>query len=172
MSSHRVRRAVPSALNSPTAVRVNKIQNITGSEAERLITEFINASEANASGVESDNRTGLSKNSDSSAILSQLKRIQRNLRGLPPIISETTSQSTGTTSEPANKKIKFDEEEEEEEQKPVEYINVNSDSESKSDNEKTVDEQNIEEQEGAEKSKKKDKKDKKHKKEKKEKSKD
>ncbi|EGW31929.1 uncharacterized protein SPAPADRAFT_61030, partial [Spathaspora passalidarum NRRL Y-27907] len=80
MSTFRARRAIPSVLNTPTAIRINESTNITNSDAERALTEFIDASDAIAAGLEqSSKNTGLSKNNDSSAVLSQLKRIQRNL---------------------------------------------------------------------------------------------
>ncbi|KAG7663522.1 uncharacterized protein J8A68_002981 [[Candida] subhashii] len=166
MSSYRSRRVIPSSLNTPTTIRVNKSQNITGSDAERLITDFINASDANANGIESKDYAGLSRSSDVSAILSQLKRIQRNLRGLPPITAEATIPSTSqNTSEPPNKKIKFSEDEEEEVAVEEEAASTRIES---GNEEEEVDE----DEEDIEKSKKKDKKHKKEKNEKKKKSKD
>ncbi|RLV90838.1 hypothetical protein JA1_004317 [Spathaspora sp. JA1] len=114
MSTFRVRRAIPSVLNTATTVRVAETKNITNSEAERVLTEFIDASDAISAGLaQSSQEIGLSKNNDSSAVLSQLKRIQRNLRGLPPLISESQGKPDSSANiEPPNKKIKFDDNEE------------------------------------------------------------
>lgn len=116
MSTYRSRRVIPSAINTPTSIRVLKIKNLASSDAERVLTEFIEASELNISGKAAGeaNTTGLAGNSESPAVLSQLKRIQRSLRGLPPVISEQTSENKRAAEEEAdrpNKKIKFDDNE-------------------------------------------------------------
>ncbi|CAI5760007.1 unnamed protein product [Candida verbasci] len=114
MSSYRSKRVIPNSLNTPTAVRVDQELNIDENDAEILLNEFIQASEVNVTGKSDQiNSAGLSINNvDSSAILSQLKRIQRSLRGLPPLITEQqqpiSRSDTTTTEKPMNKKIKFD----------------------------------------------------------------
>ncbi|KGR06196.1 hypothetical protein MG5_03995 [Candida albicans P57072] len=114
MSTYRSKRAIPSAINTPTTVRVHRVNDTTSSEAERILTSFIDASEINISGkgTAETNTTGISGGNESPAIVSQLKRIQRSLRGLPPLMSEeqfTKSNASLEDSERPNKKIKFDE---------------------------------------------------------------
>lgn len=117
MSTYRSKRAIPSAINTPTTVRVHRVNDTTSSEAERILTSFIDASEINISGkgTAETNTTGISRGNESPAIVSQLKRIQRSLRGLPPLMSEeqfTKSNASLEDSERPNKKIKFDESDE------------------------------------------------------------
>ncbi|KGU06588.1 hypothetical protein MEQ_03953 [Candida albicans P87] len=117
MSTYRSKRAIPSAINTPTTVRVHRVNDTTSSEAERILTSFIDASEINISGkgTAETNTTGISGGNESPAIVSQLKRIQRSLRGLPPLMSEeqfTKSNASLEDSERPNKKIKFDESDE------------------------------------------------------------
>lgn len=114
MSTYRSKRAIPSAINTPTTVRVHRVNDTTSSEAERILTSFIDASEINISGkgTAETNTTGISGGNESPAIVSQLKRIQRSLRGLPPLMSEeqfTKSNASLEDSERPKKKIKFDE---------------------------------------------------------------
>mmetsp|Transcript_2933 Transcript_2933/g.3262 ORF Transcript_2933/g.3262 Transcript_2933/m.3262 type:complete len:216 (+) Transcript_2933:40-687(+) len=118
MSAYRPKRSIPSAVNTPTAVHVEASQAINKSEAEIILTDFISVSEAIAGSLPSSldssqitfSNTGLSSGSGSSAILSQLKRVQRDLRGLPPLLSEVVGSTSGTiaAAEITNKKIKFD----------------------------------------------------------------
>lgn len=82
------RRAFPSTLNTPTTVRVRSSSLIPQSQAESLLTEFIDASEFNNNPVNQEpqsQKSGMASNSGNAAVLSQLRRIQRNLRGLPPL---------------------------------------------------------------------------------------
>ena len=114
MSTYRSKRAIPSAINTPTTVRVHRVNDTTSSEAERILTSFIDASEINISGkgTAETNTTGISGGNESPAIVSQLKRIQRSLRGLPLLMSEeqfTKPNASLEDSERPNKKIKFDE---------------------------------------------------------------
>ena len=189
MSTYRSRRVIPSAINTPTSIRLLKINNLGASEAERALSEFIDASELNISGKATTdfNTTGLAGNSESPAVLSQLKRIQRSLRGLPPVISEQQSENKRSADEETdrpNKKIKFDEsednteevkeEEDDEEQPKYEEEEEEEEEEEDDDEEEKVQEEEEEkEEEPVEKKKskkdksKKDKEDKKDKKKKK-----
>lgn len=118
MSAYRPKRSIPSAINTPTAVHIKASQAINGAEAENILNDFISVSEAIAGSLPSSldsskatfSNTGLSSSTGNSAILSQLKRVQRDLRGLPPLLSEVVTPTPGTISpaETANKKIKFD----------------------------------------------------------------
>ncbi|KAI5964049.1 uncharacterized protein KGF55_001991 [Candida pseudojiufengensis] len=93
----RSRRVIPSTLNSPTTVRVNQVTDILQDQAESFLTEFIDASEYNNNPLNVTNQNqskGFSNNSETFAILSQLKRIQRSLRGLPPLAENTTNDDT------------------------------------------------------------------------------
>ncbi|KAG5418649.1 hypothetical protein I9W82_004177 [Candida metapsilosis] len=95
--NQRNRRALPSTLNTPTAVNVTAVSDISQEEAEQLLTQFIDASEHNRNPLnlkDQDQKTGFSSNSETIAVVSQLKRIQRNLRGLPPL---STSEAPETT---------------------------------------------------------------------------
>lgn len=207
MSAYRPRRNIPSAVNTPTAVRVEASKAIDKSEAETILSDFISVSEAIAGSLPSSldsskitfSNTGLSSSTGSSAILSQLKRVQRDLRGLPPLLSEVVASTPGTiapaetvnkktkfddedadvSDEPKNKKIKFDDSEvdaaDTEMAEPV-TTDVVSDNEEQEDEEEEEEDDEEEEklQKETKKSKKekhdkKEKKEKKHKKEKKEK---
>ncbi|KAK6202285.1 RNA polymerase I subunit RPA14-domain-containing protein [Scheffersomyces amazonensis] len=125
MSTYRPRRAVASTVNTPTSIHINGVSAIDNSEAESIITEFISASEASASSVpgltdknsDTDNSTGMSNNVGGNAVLSQLSRVQRDLRGLPPLVAENYGNNATTTkptesntikTEAVNKKIVFD----------------------------------------------------------------
>ncbi|ODV81570.1 RNA polymerase I, subunit RPA14 [Suhomyces tanzawaensis NRRL Y-17324] len=129
----RVRRAIPSAVNTPTEIHVTQITSIKNDDAETILTEFISASEAIANALpgttvpqDESVSTGLSNVSGSGAVLSQLKRVQRDLRGLPPMAAEPALESNKRTkfedsaSEPQNKKIKFDDEDDEDDEQPEE----------------------------------------------------
>lgn len=119
----RPRKAAPSAVNVPTAVHISSSSILTKSEAESILSEFISTSEsitATIPGSSDDDvsfsTTGLSNSSGSNAIIAQLKRVQRDLRGLPPLLAElgiATIDSSNTYDQnkgeqPVNKKIKFD----------------------------------------------------------------
>lgn len=126
----RPRRANPSAINTPTEIHVKSSSTITKEDAESVLSEFISTSEAIAntfptegsvSGNSEFNSTGLSNSSDNKVILGQLKRVQRDLRGLPPLAAELVvpqaeQKKFGFDEEPKNKKIKFDDSDDENEQ--------------------------------------------------------
>lgn len=116
-TAFRPKRSIPSAVNTPTAVRIKTSQTINKEEAEAILTDFISVSETIVgslpnsleSGDVTSSNTGLSNGTGSSAILSQLKRVQRDLRGLPPLLSEVSSAPASiSATEGQNKKIKFD----------------------------------------------------------------
>ena len=185
MSAFRPRRAVPSAVNTPTEIHVKSTTGIKNSDAEVILSEFITSSEAIANAfptsnvLEESENTGLSNATGNNAVLSQLKRVQRDLRGLPPIAAEPVQPSQNkkikfddidadTVDEPLNKKIKFDDEDEEEaseeEEKEEEII---EEEQVQEEQEEASDDEDVSEKK--EKKHKKEKKEKKHKKEKKEK---
>mgnify|MGYP001063294670 CR=1 FL=1 len=190
-ASFRPRRVVPSAVNTPTAIHVYKSANISNADAEEVLSEFISVSELIATTVPgatgdddiSNNKTGFSNSTGNSAVLGQLRRVQRDLRGLPPLVQEPESKKhkfdEDTQVEPVNKKIKFDdsdeEDDEKEEQEDVEEQQVENDDEEdepetvEQEAEKEVDEDeqsHSKKKEKKEKKEKKSKKEKKHKKEK------
>lgn len=204
MSAYRPRRNIPSAVNTPTAVRVEASLAIDKSEAETILSDFISVSEAIAGSLPSSldsskitfSNTGLSSSTGSSAILSQLKRVQRDLRGLPPLLSEVVASTPGTIApaETINKKIKFDDEDADASVEPkskkikfddsevdasadaemAEPVTTDDNEEQKHDDEEEDEEEEEKLQKESKKSKKekhdkKEKKEKKHKKEKKEK---
>lgn len=202
-ASYRPKRSITSAVNTPTAVRVELSQVINKEEAETILSDFISVSEAIAGSLPSPlesnqvtfSNTGLSRSTGNSAILSQLKRVQRDLRGLPPLLSEAATSTPGTitTTENQNKKIKFDDEDAdasvEPKNKKIKFddlevdasadtemteprtTDIVSDNESEDGNEDHEEEESQKEHKKSKKEKhdKKEKKDKKHKKEKKDK---
>ncbi|CAD1811907.1 hypothetical protein FOB58_004001 [Candida parapsilosis] len=100
--NQRSRRAVPSTLNTPTAVNVNAVSSVTQEQAEQFLTQFIDASEHNRNPLnlnDQDQKTGFSSNSETVAVASQLKRIQRNLRGLPPLSTSETPEASNNNDE-------------------------------------------------------------------------
>lgn len=191
--SFRPRRVVQSAVNTPTTVHVNSSSIITKSEAESILSEFISTSESIATtipGASNDevtfSTTGLSNNTGSNAILSQLKRVQRDLRGLPPLLADFGTEAKRADEEPVNKKIKFDDDDAEveepankrikfDEEETVEEEPVNKKTTFEDEDEPIAyeaasePEEEVEQPVEAETSPKKEKKEKKHKKEKKEK---
>lgn len=194
--SYRPKRVAQSAVNTPTAVHVNSSSIIPKSEAESILSEFIATSESIATtipGASNDevtfSTTGLSNSTGINAILSQLRRVQRDLRGLPPLLADfgeakkleeaptnkkiKFDDDDEVNEEPVNKKIKFDEEpvdaEEEEDVQQDEPITYDPASEDEAEPEK-IESMEVTESPKKEKKHKKEKKDKKHKKEKKSKS--
>lgn len=113
MSTFRPKRGAPSAVNTPTVVHVTKKVAITKDDAARLLSDFITASENTAAGAPDAvfAKTGLSDDLGSGAILGQLKRVQRDLRGLPPLLAELLMEPVSEPKE--NTKIKFDDDGEE-----------------------------------------------------------
>lgn len=179
----RPRRVLPNALNTPTCVHIKKVEPVQNVSAEEFLSNFIQVSENIVAGDELEQRTGLLNLSSNNAVLLQLRRIQRNLRGLPPLADalpfgvapKRTIESEETTqnkkikfddekSDPVNKKIKFDDSDD---AAPVPSYVDGSDSENEA--ETTVDNDDDEEkpcnaEEGAEDDKKANKKEKKEKK--------
>lgn len=126
--SARLRRPIQSSVNTPTVIHIRSEKHVDNNTAESILSEFVLASEntpeptikvsLELSG--SDKEGGLANGAGVSALLSQLRRIQRSLRGLPPIISNSDGTQNKTApfndsvdasfeGEPKNKKIKFDE---------------------------------------------------------------
>ncbi|KAG7195964.1 uncharacterized protein KQ657_002351 [Scheffersomyces spartinae] len=179
----RPKRFIPSATNTPITVHINKSESISKDESEQILNEFILASEAISSTLPGSSeeitfyKTGLSNSTGSNAVLAQLRRIQRDLRGLPPMAAESPIESTGQNKrtkfdedeeEKPNKKIKFDEEEEEAEVEEQEVV-VEEEEEEEEEAEAVEKPAQEAEAEADSKKTKKEKKDKKEKKEKKEK---
>ena len=129
MFSSRSRKALSSAINSPTTVYVRSSQTLSNDGAEHFLNDFITTSESipnSITGIASSDseKTHLSLAQPilgNAAIPSQLKRMQRSLRGLPPVISEVAhtigsdnaeKKSPDVPQETPRKKIKFDDAEE------------------------------------------------------------
>lgn len=101
--SGRVRRVVPSTVNTPVAVRVTGAVSVENDELQLLLEQFLQES-------------AKLDQSDASANISQLKRLQRELRGLPPLVQESVApqlqlQQLGFALEeslPKGTKVKFD----------------------------------------------------------------
>lgn len=129
MFSARSKKALSSAINSPTTVDVRSSQTLSNGDAEHFLNDFITASESIPNSI-----TGIASSDSEKAYLSlaqpilgnaaipsQLKRMQRSLRGLPPVISEVAhtigldnteinplKKAPDTLLETPRKKIKFD----------------------------------------------------------------
>ncbi|RCK65013.1 hypothetical protein Cantr_00974 [Candida viswanathii] len=172
MSTYRSRRVIPSAINTPTSTRVHQIHNLSASQAERFLTEFIDASELNISGKTPTGTpsSGLAGGSESPAVLSQLKRIQRSLRGLPPVISEPQQSENKRSAEDEadrpNKKIKFDDSEDNMDEVVAEEDDDEQPKYEDDEEEEVVEEEPIEKKKSKKDKSKKEKKDKKDKKKK------
>lgn len=197
-NTFRPRRVMLSAVNSPTVSHIKKTSTLEKDGAEQFLSKFIEASEINASRAngnimsEVSSSSGMSISTEGSTALSQLRRIQRDLRGLPPLDleSSTSNENKKTKFEgedssegPKNKKIRFDdseaeqsidtkEAEEEEKETDIEKSKqddneVESEEELESEVEEEEEQQKQKEEELKEKENKKEKKDKKDKKEKK-----
>lgn len=105
MSAQYSRRA---AVPGPTSVKVLSDKSVTLAEAESLLTSYIDYSESSSvldaaadavMNAEQSNPASTAIDSIASAIarneniLGQLKRVQRNMRGLPPLRSQQTRES-------------------------------------------------------------------------------
>lgn len=122
----RSKRGNNSSVNYPTDIKFLSSTSITLEEAEREITYFIDQTEKWKNALPGaqlrgeDLGVGFSPVGDNSTVLSQLGRIQRDLRGLPPVVSAEPQTSNkrikfGDDDENGthqNKKIKFDDDEE------------------------------------------------------------
>lgn len=112
MSAYRPKRQMQSAVNAPVVMHVKGVKAIEKARAEALLTKFISTSEAISSAIVGSEdpilftNTGMASGEGSNPVLGQLKRVQRDLRGLPPLLSELDTKKE----EPVRKKIKFDDE--------------------------------------------------------------
>lgn len=119
-ATFRPKRTLPSAVNSPIVSHVLKSSCVAKSEAERILSAFIDASDIDEIGkttsqVDSGFKNGLSGNSSNGPVVMQLKRIQRELRGLPPLLVELNQSGQKSSFESGtenNRKIKFDDDDE------------------------------------------------------------
>lgn len=113
-STFKPRRVLPSSLNTPTEINVKRVTRLLQNEAERILSEFIATSENISKGA-LDTRNATTGFSDSVAngmILTQLRRIQRNMRGLPPFVPAALIETKHTSDflnegTLQNKRIKF-----------------------------------------------------------------
>ncbi|CCH46490.1 Prolyl-tRNA synthetase [Wickerhamomyces ciferrii] len=113
MSQVKAKRIAPSVVNTPVTVHLLGSKALDKEETERFLTKFIDGEEtrSNAKLLNSSGATA----STAGASVSQLKRIQRDLRGLPPLEAvNTTTTSNNTIAPPKGKatpkKITFDDE--------------------------------------------------------------
>ncbi|PSK38659.1 hypothetical protein C7M61_002594 [Candidozyma pseudohaemuli] len=133
-SFRRMNKSIPSQVTKPVLAEIKGEKAIDKTRAEALLTKFISTSEAIASAIPGSgdavefSATGFSNFAGSNPKLGQLKRVQRELRGLPPLLAELETEykeepqnkkiTFGDDGEPQNKKIKFDSEEPEETEQP------------------------------------------------------
>lgn len=120
MSTFRPRFSQPTAVTKPVVSHVKGIKAIHKSRAEALLSKFISTSEIVSTGaVDSTDAVaftsiGMSSSAGKNPVLGQLRRIQRDLRGLPPLLAELdmdASKGSSETESVRNKRIKFDSEE-------------------------------------------------------------
>lgn len=119
MSQVKSKRIAPSVVNTPVTFHIKASKALSKEETERLLTKFISNEEtrSNQNLIDSSNIT----TTNTGASVSQLKRIQRDLRGLPPLETHTTTppppqSSTASASVPGTitttvtpkKHMKFD----------------------------------------------------------------
>lgn len=95
MSQVKSKRIAPSAVNTPVTVHVRASKALSKEDTERFLSKFIENEETRANQNLLNNSGNVNV---TGASVSQLKRIQRDLRGLPPLESTTTTSTTGTTS--------------------------------------------------------------------------
>jgi hypothetical protein len=109
-------RAVKDDVTNPTLFKV--IQSQTFLQDESVLSNidgFINNHPLNASSTELTSTTITGYNGINPTVLSQLNRLQRSLRGLPPLFEDEQTPSLTNTIQPTNnetatnKKIVFDE---------------------------------------------------------------
>lgn len=121
MSLLRQKRTAQNAANTPVVAHVKGFKAISKARAEAILGKFISTSEAIAAAIPGTSdeiaftNTGLSNAAGGNPVLGQLKRVQRDLRGLPPLLAELDSVKhtiEESSEQPQNKKIKFDEDSE------------------------------------------------------------
>lgn len=105
--ANRPRRVQQSSVNSPTAIQVSGTSTLSNDQVQKLIDDFIEENDKPAS-LQSVSEASSSHNP---ANLSQLKRLQRELRGLPPMLMTEELKADAPMTEQVNKKIKFDDDE-------------------------------------------------------------
>lgn len=111
--SDKPQRRAPNATNTPVVVTIQGVKSISKERAEAILTKFITVSEQIAAGDYQNQRTGLSDSVSNKPVMGQLQRMQRNLRGLPPLAGDNVFGKHKLEDEPPkNKKIKFDDAEE------------------------------------------------------------
>lgn len=123
MSTVRARFVESNAVNAPVVAHVKGIKPIDQARAEAILTKFINTTESISTGAIAPTEaaafanTGMSTSAGKNPVLGQLRRVQRDLRGLPPLLADlefNSNKRPSETSEPAqNKKIKFDDSDDE-----------------------------------------------------------
>lgn len=117
MSSFRRRtQKLPSQVTKPVLIEIKGEKSIDKVRAEALLTKFINTSEAISSAIPGSDdpvvfsNTGFSSNVGTNPKIGQLKRVQRELRGLPPLLAELDAEYLKHDDAPQNKKVVFDDE--------------------------------------------------------------
>lgn len=121
MSTVRARFVEASAVNAPVVAHIKGVKSITLGRAEAILAKFISTSETLTSGMSATDSvafavTGMSTKSGKNPVLGQLRRLQRDLRGLPPLLADLDFGAVGKreAEKPAaqNKRIKFDSDDE------------------------------------------------------------
>ncbi|ODQ83158.1 hypothetical protein BABINDRAFT_11464 [Babjeviella inositovora NRRL Y-12698] len=102
----RPRRPAPSAVTAPTTVHITNSVPLKKEDVQRALDSFLEDTEINSldMGASLSTANADPAGSGAAAYLSQLKRVQRELRGLPPMLPEMAPASEHTM----NKKIRFD----------------------------------------------------------------
>ncbi|CDK28416.1 unnamed protein product [Kuraishia capsulata CBS 1993] len=121
-STVRTRAPRKSTLNTPVVAHVAAIRVIEDDQAQVILSNFIDQcekleEESLSTTLNSEGGSRTTYSGPPSEKVSHLKRLQRELRGLPPLLVESAGSrpakakkafSEGISGTPANKKIKFD----------------------------------------------------------------
>lgn len=99
-------RGIQDDTTNPTLFKI--VQSQTFLQDETVLSsldEFIDSHPSNNISINSS----ISYSGVNPTVLSQLNRLQRSLRGLPPLFESETSSNSSNTTESSNKKIVFEE---------------------------------------------------------------
>lgn len=90
-STVKPRRIQPSAVNTPITTHTLSNTTLTKESTERLLSTFIEEQEERQQQLQLD---AVATDANAATSLAQLKRIQRDLRGLPPLETAVTPAVT------------------------------------------------------------------------------
>lgn len=118
-----VSRVAECDVQHPTTIHAVKAKSLDKEHVQKYLDDFLDEYDRilTTTSVSSEGSTGLNAYvGPRTTTISQLKRLQRELRGLPPVILEEDNTSAvvrGSSSTPKNKKIIFDDDGDKKEEK-------------------------------------------------------